>query len=260
MKLLYRKTWIAVSLALGIAMAGNVTAEPLAGLGLQYKYISPLSFITFTGDCSNGEYDALAASCTSNLTLVNYYAPVDLPEGAQIQRLHYWYKDNSANGNLFIQLEGRSLDFTASNVNQAFTTYGQTTFNSSAVGTASFIRMATMNLATPIVANSWATGVNSPWAHSDYWMRAQLPNGDFSVLLLGVLVAYNRQIAPAPATASFTDIPTSHPFFNEVEQLKKSGITLGCGNGQYCPDSPVTRGQMAAFLSRAFGLQWSPPV
>ena len=31
-------------------------------------------------------------------------------------------------------------------------------------------------------------------------------------------------------------------------------ITLGCGAGVYCPSATVTRGQMAAFLVRAFGL------
>lgn len=35
------------------------------------------------------------------------------------------------------------------------------------------------------------------------------------------------------------------------------GITLGCGGNNYCPLNPVTRGQMAIFLTRAFQLGWS---
>ena len=30
----------------------------------------------------------------------------------------------------------------------------------------------------------------------------------------------------------------------------------GCGSGNFCPDSPLTRRQMAVFLSKALGLHW----
>ena len=45
-------------------------------------------------------------------------------------------------------------------------------------------------------------------------------------------------------------------FQTEIDQLRVAGVTLGCNpptNNRYCPDDPVTRGQMAAFLGRAFG-------
>ena len=45
-----------------------------------------------------------------------------------------------------------------------------------------------------------------------------------------------------------------------VEALVASGITAGCGNGNFCPDAPLTRGQMAVFLSKALGLHWPPVV
>jgi hypothetical protein len=32
--------------------------------------------------------------------------------------------------------------------------------------------------------------------------------------------------------------------------MKLDGITGGCGNGNYCPNSPVTRGDMAIFIVR----------
>jgi len=38
--------------------------------------------------------------------------------------------------------------------------------------------------------------------------------------------------------------------------LAASGVTAGCGGGNFCPDAPVTRAQMATFLSRALGLYW----
>ncbi len=80
--------------------------------------------------------------------------------------------------------------------------------------------------------------------------------GDDTTSFAGMRVGYKLQVSPAPGTADFGDVPTSHPFFQYVEALAKSGITGGCGNGNYCPDTPVTRGQMAVFLAKALGLQW----
>ncbi|MET0567010.1 MAG: M15 family metallopeptidase, partial [Acidimicrobiia bacterium] len=45
-------------------------------------------------------------------------------------------------------------------------------------------------------------------------------------------------------------------FASAIERLGASGITKGCNppfNDRFCPDDPVTRGQMAAFLVRALG-------
>ncbi len=51
-------------------------------------------------------------------------------------------------------------------------------------------------------------------------------------------------------------MPTNHQFFQFIEALAASGITGGCGTGIYCPDNPVTRGQMAVCLSIALGLHF----
>jgi hypothetical protein len=73
-----------------------------------------------------------------------------------------------------------------------------------------------------------------------------------------VRVNYTLQVSPAPAVASFSDVPTSHPFFRFIEALVRSGITSGCGGGNFCPDAPLTRGQMAVFLSLGLGLHFAP--
>jgi hypothetical protein len=71
-----------------------------------------------------------------------------------------------------------------------------------------------------------------------------------------VEIWWHRTVSPAPGAATFNDVPTGHPFFQYVEALAASGITGGCGNGNYCPDAPLTRGQMAVFLSKALGLHF----
>jgi hypothetical protein len=75
-----------------------------------------------------------------------------------------------------------------------------------------------------------------------------------------VRIYYLLQVSPPPASATFSDVPTSHPFFQWIEALAAAGITTGCNAfpPMYCPDNPVTRGQMAVFISKALGLQFSP--
>ena len=63
---------------------------------------------------------------------------------------------------------------------------------------------------------------------------------------------------PTPVPASgvrFTDVPTDFWAAAWIEELARQGITSGCTVNKYCPNSPVTRDQMAVFLVRAFGLK-----
>lgn len=85
-----------------------------------------------------------------------------------------------------------------------------------------------------------------------------LTTGDELQSFAGATVSYRLQVSPAPAVASFNDVPTSHPFFQYIEALKASGITGGCQAAPplYCPDAALTRGQMAVFLAKALGLQF----
>lgn len=54
---------------------------------------------------------------------------------------------------------------------------------------------------------------------------------------------------PPPCTTSpFNDVPVSSPFCPWIQELANQGITGGCGEGNYCPGSAVTREQMAVFL------------
>ena len=57
---------------------------------------------------------------------------------------------------------------------------------------------------------------------------------------------------PPPATGIFGDVPASDPFAPWIEDLAVRGIAAGCGGGNFCPDAPTTRGQMAALVNRTF--------
>ena len=65
---------------------------------------------------------------------------------------------------------------------------------------------------------------------------------------------------PACTTPVFNDVPASSPFCRWIEELVRRGITGGCGGGIYCPPQPVTREQMAVFLSATFGLALYGPT
>ena len=43
-----------------------------------------------------------------------------------------------------------------------------------------------------------------------------------------------------------------------IEGLYNEGITAGCGGGNFCPNGPITNGQMAVFLVKAFNIPYLP--
>jgi hypothetical protein len=60
---------------------------------------------------------------------------------------------------------------------------------------------------------------------------------------------------------SFADVPSSHWAWSWIERLYWAGITSGCGGGNYCPNSSVTRAEMAIFLERGIhGSSYTPPA
>jgi hypothetical protein len=58
---------------------------------------------------------------------------------------------------------------------------------------------------------------------------------------------------PNTCAGRFADVVSDNPFCGFIERLADDGITGGCGAGIFCPDAPVTRGQMAVFIEAALG-------
>jgi len=52
----------------------------------------------------------------------------------------------------------------------------------------------------------------------------------------------------------FSDVPADYWAAAWIKQLAAEGITGGCATNLYCPESPVTRAEMAVFLVRTFKL------
>jgi len=168
-----------------------------------------------------------------------FNAAVHIPSGALLTYFEFDYCDDNPTQDLDMELYN--------------TTYLNTTINQLATVTSS---------GTP--GCTYGSYDMSPFGIvvDDYHQRLVIQMGfgqstDSTTRFAGAIIGYRLQVSPAPGTATFNDVPTSHPFFQYVEALNAAGITGGCGNGNYCPDAPVTRGQMAVFLSKALGLYWS---
>jgi hypothetical protein len=91
-----------------------------------------------------------------------------------------------------------------------------------------------------------------------YCPEDSVTRGQMAVFLLRAKHGVTYQ--PPEATGMFADVPvtepTPHPFRNWIEQLAREGITSGCAvsPARFCPEAPVTRGQLAVFLVRTFNL------
>jgi CSLREA domain-containing protein len=67
--------------------------------------------------------------------------------------------------------------------------------------------------------------------------------------------------APVARADHFVDIPSSHPFHDDIAWLVDEGITTGYPDGTYRPGAVVTRAAMAAFLYRFDGSPaFTPPA
>ncbi|HSE96999.1 MAG TPA: S-layer homology domain-containing protein [Blastocatellia bacterium] len=114
-------------------------------------------------------------------------------------------------------------------------------------------------------ACDWTATSNAPWI-------TVTSGGGSSDGTVEYMVAANNNTASRSGTitiggqtftvlqgAAFLDVPPTHPFYTEISKLSARGVTTGCGGGNYCPELPVTREQMAAFIIRAIG-EFNPPV
>ena len=78
--------------------------------------------------------------------------------------------------------------------------------------------------------------------------------GQMAVFLLKVHLGVTH--VPPPATGAFPDCPPGDPGIGGlvpwIEEMARLKVTVGCGNGNFCPLQNTTRGQMAVFMSKTF--------
>jgi hypothetical protein len=95
-------------------------------------------------------------------------------------------------------------------------------------------------------------GVVSGCGGGNYCPASDVTREQMSVFVLRTLDP--ALIPPACGTPMFNDVPASSPFCPWIEELARRGVVTGCGGGNYCPTSSVTREQVGVFIGAAFGL------
>ena len=99
-----------------------------------------------------------------------------------------------------------------------------------------------------------ADGVTGGCGSGDFCPEAPVTRAQMAVFLLRA--KYGSAYVPPEVGAGtgFTDVPADHWTAPWIKQLAAENITGGCGTGIYCPNNPVTRAEMAIFLTRTFNL------
>ncbi len=86
---------------------------------------------------------------------------------------------------------------------------------------------------------------------------AYCPDDPVSRQQMAVFLLKTREgpaYVPPACQGVFADVPCASPFAPWIEDLASRQIAAGCGGGNYCPANATTRGQMAAFVVKTFGL------
>lgn len=79
-----------------------------------------------------------------------------------------------------------------------------------------------------------------------------------AVFLLRTLLG-SAYTPPSCTPGLFADVACPGLFSDWIEDLFSRGIAAGCGGSNFCPTNPNTRGQMAPFLAKTFGLSLYGP-
>jgi len=183
---------------------------------------------------------------TSSTSSQVFWAPVFLPAGAKITGLRLYYFDGDLNDGISANLVG--FDGTGSGVTAPPSPF----LIDSVISTFSTgYGQEGKNLSVPHTVNNDILA-----AGFAYSIVMDIPDRTPSLAFKSVEIAWERQISPAPGTATFNDVPIGSFGFQHIEALAASGITAGCGGGNFCPNSTLTRVEMAIFLAKGLGLHW----
>jgi hypothetical protein len=230
--------------------AARAASEESRDFGINlahYTGVSPKAFSGMT-DTAGGPWQYSGGDgCSSNLCLSSKgtedfaEAQINLPTGVDFTLLRYWARDTNAAANLAVYVFEQCLP--------TFTAGGETV---TVIGSADPATTGSGGFQSNAISIAATTVDNRGCV---YVVRVRF-DATTGLTLQKVRVQWHRQISPAPVSATFLDVPTSHPFFQFIEALRDSGITTGCDASPplYCPDDAVTRGQMAVFISKALGL------
>ena len=117
-----------------------------------------------------------------------------------------------------------------------------------------FADVGASDFAAAWIEDLYARGVTGGCATNPlrYCPDSSVTRAQMAVFLLKA--EHGSSYTPPACTGEFGDVACPSLFADWIEQLAAEGVTAGCGGGNYCPESPVNRAQMAVFLTKTFNL------
>ena len=221
----------------------QITPNEAYGTGYQETWLAGTGFNPLDPTAPWAYQIWLYYAKTTGSGTSNYGAPVELPNGAALHAMCAYVYDADATYNV-------EVDFY------------KYTYNIATNGNSSTPLAAVTSSGSPGYYNACYTLPSDETILHDtgnlrnsYIAIARMPTST-DARFRAIRLDWWRQISPAPATATFADVPTGYWAFQHIQALAASGITAGCGGGNFCPETTITRAQMAVFLSKALGLHW----
>ena len=194
-------------------------------------------------------YDITNDNACSSWVSAGTNTSVSLP-GLATNTTYYWHvRANNAGGTTYAN--GSSTVF------WSFTT-------GSTITTATFTDVPVTYWAWSFIERLYNAGITGGCATTPnllYCPDATVTRAQMAVFLLKSMHGAGFNPPLVGDSTGFGDVATSHWAAPWIKQLALEGITGGCGNGNYCPEAPVTRAQMAVFLLKAKnGYGYTPPL
>lgn len=130
------------------------------------------------------------------------------------------------------------------------------------IDTATFADVPMTGFAWYQIETIYAAGITSGCTASplNYCPESSVTRAQMAVFLLKSIHTSSYVPPTVGASTGFNDVPVDYWAAAWIKQLAVEGITSGCSSGNYCPESEVTRAQMAIFLLKAkHGSSYTPP-
>jgi uncharacterized repeat protein (TIGR02543 family) len=121
-------------------------------------------------------------------------------------------------------------------------------------GSTGFSDVSTTYWAAAWIKQLAVEGITGGCGNGNYCPEVPVTRAQMAIFLLRSKHGASYTPPAVGGSTGFGDVQPNYWAAAWIKQLVTEAITAGCGNGNYCPETPVTRAQMAVFLVRTFNL------
>jgi len=263
---------LSTTVAVGLALGAHSPALFASGFG-GADQITTIGWGAFLPVTSAGGYTSNVQNGTrspigTGATLVAAIDSSQVPNGAVITEITFFVVDDDSTKDFTWRLCRASVDVNGNNP-----TSREVLASATATGTG-VRKISDDTLAVRMLYQFDDDGLDLQQVYN-YWLEADFdsccdgPECEPIALRQAKLIWHRElfdyfHLDPQP-TQSFDDVPlykngNQNLYYNFIEALYQAGVTVGCGNGDYCPDAATTRRQSAVFTAGALGMHWPADI